>query len=142
MTADLVGNLDDSRAWSRMMIKTNGVYKTGVPVDDLGRAERFYTEVLGLKVDRPRREGDQVSRLTCGGDVVVLFQRHTPSDANPTRKPAPTHQAFAIDNSAFDEAVTSLKKAGAFHEIVDRDRGRTIYFWDPEGNYQELRAGR
>ena len=124
------------------MIKTKGVYKMGIPVDDIGRAERFYTEVLGLEVDRPRREGDQVSRLKCGGEVVLLFQRPAPSDATPTRRTEPTHRAFVIDMSAFDEAVASLKKEGAFHEIVERDHGRTIYFWDTEGNYEELHAGR
>ena len=49
------------------MIKTSGVYHTGIPVDDINRAERFYTEVLGMQlVARVGQEGAQLSRLNCG----------------------------------------------------------------------------
>ncbi len=99
------------------MIKTKGIYHTSIPVDDLDRAERFYTEVLGLELDRPRREGAGLSRLKCGSDTLVLFKRP---------------RALERD---------SHKEAGAFHRIIERDSGRTIYFWDTEGNYEELHAG-
>ncbi|MBI1993900.1 MAG: VOC family protein, partial [Deltaproteobacteria bacterium] len=33
------------------MIRTTGIYHIGIPVDDLDRAEGFYTQVLGMKVE-------------------------------------------------------------------------------------------
>ena len=124
------------------MIKTKGIYHTGIPVDDLDRAERFYTEVLGLELDRPRRAGAGLSRLKCGGDTVVLFKRPRALGRDSHKEDGVYHQAFEMDIAAFDEAVASLKEAGAFHQIIERDSGRTIYFWDTEGNYEELHAGR
>ena len=122
------------------MIKTMGIYHTSIPVDDIDRAERFYTEVLGLKLDRPRREGARLSRLKCGEDTVVLFQRPRALKRDSHKEDGVYHQAFVMDIAGFDEAVASLKKAGNFHEIIERDSGRTIYFWDTEGNYEELHA--
>ena len=123
------------------MIKTSGIYHTSIPVDDMDRAERFYTEVLGLKADRPRREGARLSRLKCGEDTVVLFRRPKPLNRDSHKEDGVYHQAFEMDVNDFDDAVETLKKAGAFNEIIERDSGRTIYFWDTEGNYEELHAG-
>ena len=122
------------------MIKTKGIYHTSIPVDDLDRAERFYTEVLGLKLDRPRREGAGLSRLKCGEDTLVLFKRPRPLGRDSHKEDGVYHQAFEMDVSGFDEAVANLKEAGVFHQIIERDSGRTIYFWDTEGNYEELHA--
>ena len=52
------------------------------------------------------------------------------------------HQACEMDIEAFEEEVESLKKVGAFHQIIERPSGRTAYFWDPEGNYKEMHASR
>jgi catechol 2,3-dioxygenase-like lactoylglutathione lyase family enzyme len=30
------------------MIKTTGIYHMGIPCNDVGRAVKFYTEVLGM----------------------------------------------------------------------------------------------
>ncbi len=123
------------------MIKTKGIYHTSIPVDDLDRAERFYIDVLGLELDRPRREGSGLSRLKCGGDTLVLFKRPRALKRDSHKEDGVYHQAFEMDIAGFDEAVAALKTAGVFHQIIERDSGRTIYFWDTEGNYEELHAG-
>ena len=123
------------------MIKTSGIYHTSIPVDDMDRAVGFYTEVLGLKMDGPPREGARLSRLKCGEDTVVLFLRPKPLKRDSHKEDGVYHQAFEMDVNDFDDAVETLKKAGAFNEIIERDSGRTIYFWDTEGNYEELHAG-
>ena len=57
------------------MIQTTGVYHTSIPADDIDRAERFYTEVLGMQLDaRVGRKGSSIVRLRCGADTVVLFE--------------------------------------------------------------------
>ena len=125
------------------MITTTGVFHTSIPVDDIDRAERFYTEILGMKLgSRVGQEGTQVSRLLCGADSVLLFERPRALRRDSHAEDGLYHQAFEVPLEAFDEAVESLKNVGAYHQITDRSSGRTAYFWDTEGNYEELHASR
>ena len=125
------------------MIKTTGVYHTSIPADDIERAERFYTEVLGMQLDaRVGGEGSRIVRLHCGAETVVLFQRPQPLGRDSHKEDGVYHQSFEMDIDAFDDAVESMKKLGNFDRITERDSGRTLYYWDTEGNYQELHASR
>ena len=125
------------------MIKMTGVYHTGIPVDDIDRAERFYISVLGLELDRRVGEpGSQLSRLKCGNDTVVLFERPRALHRDSLKEDGVYHQAFELDVDLFDQAVASIQKAGTSHQIIERPSGKTIYFWDTEGNYEEIHASR
>jgi catechol 2,3-dioxygenase-like lactoylglutathione lyase family enzyme len=57
----------------------------GIEVANLARAERFYTEVLGLQV--VNRFGDQVL-LECGGQNLALFEVPRPPLDDASRRPA------------------------------------------------------
>ena len=63
------------------MITTTGIYHIGIPVNDVERAVKFYTEVLGMKIAKLNRDdmGDHLNRadLRSGDGMVVLFQRPT-----------------------------------------------------------------
>lgn len=125
------------------MIQTTGVYHTSIPADDIDRAERFYTEVLGMQLDaRVGRKGSSIVRLRCGADTVVLFERPRALGRDSHKEDGTYHQSFEMRIEDFDEAVESIKKLGTFHQITERDSGRTLYFWDTEGNYEELHASR
>ncbi len=126
------------------MIHTIGVYHMGIPVDDLDRAERFYSQILGMKVAARHVEGGaRLSRLRCGDADVVLFQRPKPLGQNSLQEDGIAHQAFEVAPEAFDEAVAFLKSQGCYHEgPVVRPTGRAVYFFDSEGNYQQLHAAR
>jgi catechol 2,3-dioxygenase-like lactoylglutathione lyase family enzyme len=64
------------------MIKTTGVYHIGIPCNDVDRAVRFYTEILGMSIAKLNRDdmGKGLSRadLRSGDSMVVLFQRPAP----------------------------------------------------------------
>jgi len=126
------------------MIQTTGIYHIGIPVDDLDRAERFYAEILGMKVEaRLVEEGAKLSRLKCGGADVVLFQRPRPLGRNTLKEDGITHQAFEVAPEIFDQAMEFLKKQGCYHSgPVVRPTGRAVYFFDSEGNFQQLHAGK
>ena len=126
------------------MIETTGIYHIGIPVDDLERAERFYTQVLGMKAGaRLTEEGAQLSRLKCGDADVVLFKRPRPLSRNALKEDGITHQAFEVPPDTFDEAIEFLKREGLFHSgPVVRPSGRAVYFFDSEGNYQQLHASK
>jgi catechol-2,3-dioxygenase len=124
------------------MIQTTGIYHIGIPVDDINRAEGFYTKVLGMKVAaRIGEAGARLVRLKCGDVDVVLFKRPRQLNRNTLKEDGISHQAFEVAPEAFDEAIGFLKKEGCYHEgPVVRPSGRAVYFFDTEGNYQQLHA--
>jgi glyoxylase I family protein len=122
------------------MIQTIGIYHIGIPVDDLNRAEGFYSKVLGMKVEaRIGEAGARLSRLRCGDTDVVLFQRPRPLQRNTLKEDGIAHQAFEVAPEAFDTALEFLKREGYYHDgPVVRPSGRAVYFFDTEGNYQQI----
>ncbi|MFQ5682772.1 MAG: VOC family protein [Candidatus Binatia bacterium] len=124
------------------MIETVGIYHVGIPVDDLDRAVGFYTTVLSMKVvTRIGAAGEMLVRLKCGDSDVVLFQRPHPLKRNSLHEDGISHQAFEVSTDSFGPAVEILRRKGYLHgEPVVRASGRAVYFFDSEGNYQQLHA--
>src|SRR5262249_8380465 len=114
----------------------------GLEVIDLKRAERFYTEVLGLAV--VARFGDQVL-LGCGDQNLALFGvDRVPIDAatrrsrisNPLGK---GHHAFRVSHSDFASAGARLLESGVeVASPIDWGDHDCLYFLDPDGNLLEI----
>jgi catechol 2,3-dioxygenase-like lactoylglutathione lyase family enzyme len=114
----------------------------GIEVTDLARAERFYTEVLGLEV--VNRFGDQVL-LDCGGQNLALFEVvRTPIElaarksiiAHPLGR---GHHAFKVKADDFAGARERLAAAGVESAApIDWGDHDCIYFLDPDGNLLEM----
>ena len=132
-------------------MKVKSLYHVGIPVDNLDRAQKFYTEVLGMQfMDRvggnPNNPDaleihgkvQRLDRLRCGNDDVVLFERPRPIRRDALDQDGIAHQAFDMDWNDYDEALKKAKELGTFHRIVERSSGKTIYMFDTEGNYLEL----
>lgn len=129
------------------MIKTTGVYHIGIPVNDISRAVKFYTEVLGMTVAKTGTDdmGDRLGRadLRSGNSIVVLFQRPNAREIDAVAEAGATHQAFSVSPEDFELAVAKMKEWGVkIHETakVDRPSGRGFYFFDGEGNMLQLYA--
>lgn len=110
---------------------------SGFSVDDLAKAQKFYTEILGLKTD----DGDMGLKLHLpGGGTVFVYPKddHQPATF--------TILNFAVDD--IDEAMNELKGKGVTFEQYDgmtdesgvarglaANRGPDIaWFKDPAGN--------
>jgi len=132
-------------------MKLKGVYHMGIPVDDIDRARRFYTEVLGMQFlervggnpDNPdsltiHGKTPRLDRMKCGDDEVVLFERPRPIHKDPLDQDGIAHQAFDMDWEDYDDALRQAREQGRFHRAVERRSGKTIYLFDSEGNYLEL----
>jgi catechol 2,3-dioxygenase-like lactoylglutathione lyase family enzyme len=92
------------------MIQMTGIYHIGIPVGDLDRAERFYSEILGMKVAAQFREGNTpLTRPKCGDEDVVLSKRPKPLNRNSLRRDVIAHQAFEVPPETFDKAIEFLK---------------------------------
>lgn len=131
------------------MIKAKGIFHIGIHVNNMDRAVKFYSEILGMKVaDRGHDDmGDVLARadLRCeDGMIVVLFQRPKPVEEDSISYAGATHQAFLVDNDDFDLAVEKMKEWGVkVHDVPAVDRGplgRGFYFFDTEGNLLQLYA--
>lgn len=127
------------------MIKTKGIYHIGIPVDDMDRAVKFYTEVLGMTVAKLNRDdmGGGLARadLRSGDGMVVLFQRPKPLEKNALEEDGATHHAFIVDQEDFELAAKKMEDWGVrVHSTpkVDRPSGRGFYFFDTEGNLLQL----
>ncbi|HEY6997648.1 MAG TPA: VOC family protein [Candidatus Binatia bacterium] len=129
------------------MITTRGVYHIGIPVNDVARAVKFYTEILGMTIAKLNRDdmGDHLNRadLRCGGSMVVLFQRPKPIEKDAVKEDGATHQAFTVSPEDFELAIEKMKDWGVkVYDIptVERPTGRGFYFFDPDGNLLQLYA--
>jgi glyoxylase I family protein len=138
------------------MIKIKKLYHLGLPVNDLDRATKFYSDVFGMKCTKVGLDVDSggpykkaygqypsISRLLFeDGMCLVLFQRPKPIERGDFDD-GTAHIALQTDKEDFARAVDELKKAGVkvlIDEPVVRPSGRGIYFFDPEGNYIQLQC--
>ena len=121
------------------MIKTSGVLHFTIPVKDLDRSEKFYTEILGLT--KVRRNSHMVF-MRDGSDYFVLTHSENPIEPNKADK-HDIHSAFKVTAEAYEQAKTFLASKGikVFKE-EDRHhgtfRGKSAYFHDPDRNVIEI----
>jgi catechol 2,3-dioxygenase-like lactoylglutathione lyase family enzyme len=121
------------------MLKTEGVLHFTIPVKDLDRSERFYTDVLGM--EKIRRNNHMVF-MRAGEDCFVLTYSENPIDPN-RGNAHDIHHAFRVTAEEYDRALHFLPSAG-FPIIKQEDRragtfqGRSAYFHDPDRNVIEL----
>ena len=120
------------------MVKTQGVVHFSLPVTDVERSAKFYSELLGMKIVQ---KTPRMVFLKCGDDFFILAKDTPPKYNLPEQ--TPVHHAFKVRSEDFEPAVEFLKKSGVnvFHTEHRRDGvfwGRQAYFLDPDGNKLEI----
>src|SRR5215469_4792561 len=107
----------------------------GIEVNELATAERFYTEVLGLRV--VAHLGDQ-TLLQCGPQNLALFQVKRPPCTPEQRQKLISHplgkghHAFTVSRADFEAAPERLAQA------INWGDHECLYFLDPDGNLLEI----
>ena len=110
----------------------SGVATVWLPVEDMGRAVKFYGETLGLTV---KSEGEDWSELNANGLTIGLNGREeTHSGAS-----GGAVVTFQPDVDLYDEIVR-LTDAGVefIGEVANHPWGRIATFKDSEGNDLQL----
>ena len=111
----------------------------GLDVRDLARAERFYTEILGMTLQM--RLADQVL-LSYGDGNCALFVKpdRPPLDEALIRNPlGKSHHAFEVSHEDLLAAPDLFRTRGIpFHAPIDWGDHDCLYFLDPDGNLLEL----
>ena len=111
----------------------------GLDVADLARAERFYTDVLGMSVEM--RLPDQVLLRYGDGNCALFFKPDRPSpDPEVIRNPlGKSHHAFEVSHEELRAAPSLFNERGIpFHAPIDWGDHDCLYFLDPDGNLLEL----
>lgn len=121
------------------MLKTRGVVHFTISVRDLDRAEKFYTEIMGM--ERLRRNRHMVF-MRAGEDCFVLTYSHKPVEPN-AGDAHDIHHAFRVTAPDYDAAKAFLAQRGIriFKEEDRRSgtfQGRSAYFHDPDRNVIEI----
>jgi catechol 2,3-dioxygenase-like lactoylglutathione lyase family enzyme len=111
----------------------------GVDVTDLARAERFYTDVLGMVVQM--RLADQV--LLCyetGSCALFLRPGREPGSLDQVTNPlGKSHHAFEVPWDEYRAAPSLFATRGIPHHApIDWGDHECLYFLDPDGNLLEL----
>lgn len=123
------------------MFKTQGVLHFSLPVTDLERGAKFYSELLGMEIVE---KTPRMVFLRCGDQYLILGKVATvPAPDRNT----PVHHAFKVAAEEFDPALEFLRRKGVeiFHIEDRRDGvflGKQAYFLDPDGNKLEIYQGK
>ncbi len=120
------------------------IHHIAIICSDYEVSKRFYTQVLGLKIEsehfRRERHSYKADCSLNGTYVVELFSFPNP----PTRLSYPEaaglrHLAFEVDD--IDEAIADLEKKNVAHQPVRTDEytgKRFVFLSDPDGLPIEL----
>lgn len=126
------------------------ILESSLYVDDLDRAQGFYTSLFGLP---PFLRDERMAALGVpGAQVLLLFRRG--GSTHPSTTPGGTipphdaqgqqHLCFAIPDDALETWRARLADAGiAIESEVDWPSGaRSLYFRDPDGHSLEVATPR
>jgi predicted enzyme related to lactoylglutathione lyase len=103
-----------------------------VPVSDVDRAKRFYTEQVGFNADHDHRVSDELRfvQLTPPGSACSIALGTGVTDAKPG-----SATGLQLVVSDIEAAHTRLVDGGVeVSEIQDFPWGRFVFFADPDGN--------
>ena len=123
------------------MAEILGIAHFSIPVSDVDRSVKFYTEIVGCKF-LGQRPDKGITFLDAGGVCVLLIKRPAPIIKDAPHMSDGVHHAFMVSEAEFRPAVDNLRAKGVdvfFEEdrrngIID---GPRAYFRDPDGNVLE-----
>lgn len=120
------------------MINVTGISHFGLEVENLARAEHFYTEALGGTIDM-RHEGDSPHIMVMlAGHGLTIFQRKAGETRSAETTPRGVHFAFKADPEEMDQNLAHLESHGVELDGPHGHRGGespnlSWYFEDPDG---------
>jgi catechol 2,3-dioxygenase-like lactoylglutathione lyase family enzyme len=95
---------------------------------DIPRAKRFYTEVLGLEIET---EGESDLELTCGQMTLDVFD---PSSIGQPFAPSPAGLALRVPDVEAARAELEAKGVEFDGETIETGVCHMAFFKDPDGN--------
>ena len=120
----------------------NGIAHFSIPVSDVDRSTKVYTEIVGCKF-LAQRPDKVITFLDAGGVCVLLIKRPAPIIKGQLDMSDGVHHAFMVDAAQYQAAVDGLRAKGVDVFVEEDRRGGTIdgpraYFRDPDGTVLEF----
>lgn len=124
------------------MPKIKGVAHFSIPVSDVDKSTKFYTEIVGCKF-LSALPNKTITFLDAGGICVLLIKRQAPINNAPLEMSDGVHHAFMVDADDYQSTLASLRANGIEIFFEEDRRGGTIdgpraYFRDPDGTALEF----
>ena len=123
------------------MVALKSVAHFSIPVSDVERSTRFYTEVVGCR-HLSTVPGGRMAFLDAAGTCLILVKRDPPINPMPENHGG-VHHSFAVAHEDYRPALVHLRAHGV--EITfEEDRqggvlnGPRAYFHDPDGTVLEF----
>lgn len=115
-----------------------GIHHVTLRVNDIARADAFYGETLGLRLERKMGQGMSVFRL--GADTLVITESETAYDDN-ARDYRVDHFGFRLDTNADVDLWAAWFRERDIPIVtgpMNRKNGRFLFITDPDGNLIEF----
>ncbi|MGE0746946.1 MAG: VOC family protein [Rhodospirillales bacterium] len=123
------------------MVELKGVAHFSLPVSDIGRSIKFYTDIVGCK--HLTTVGGKMAFLDAAGVCLILVERPAPiyggaEDHNGV------HHSFIVDGEkGYRQALDHLRANGVEITFEEDRQGGTVngpraYFRDPDGAVLEF----
>ena len=123
------------------MIEPRGIAHFSIPVTDIERSEKFYTEIVGCRhlfTNPPKT----MSFIDAGGMCLILCKTDGP--VNPKLHDSNgVHHSFLVDSDKYQDNLRFLRDNGV-EVFFEEDRqggvvnGPRAYFRDPDGTVLEI----
>jgi catechol 2,3-dioxygenase-like lactoylglutathione lyase family enzyme len=123
----------------RPLPRLEGILETVLYFTDQDRAERFYLDVLGLRL--LSREPGHSLFFRAGASVFLLFNAESSSQGSLPVHGAtgPGHTCFRVPAGDYEPWKAHLCSRGVpILREVQWPRGLSFYFHDPDGNVLEI----
>jgi catechol 2,3-dioxygenase-like lactoylglutathione lyase family enzyme len=122
------------------MVEIKGVAHFSIPVSDVARSTRFYTEVVGCRHLATIPSGN-LAFLDAGGVCLILVRRDPPINRGREDHNG-VHHSFVVDSTAYRAALDHLRARGVEVEFEEDRQGGVVngpraYFRDPDGTVLE-----
>lgn len=122
-------------------MQLDGVHHIGMNVQDLDRAEKFYTEVLGFRVVERYAEEIRHLMLDTGLHLFESPALEMQEAINRLSEQGYAHIAFGTCREKFPKIIEELKKNNIeFCGPLLLGKGESVHFKDPDGNHLEIRC--
>lgn len=121
------------------MVDITSVVHFSIPVSDIERSTRFYTEIVGCRHLATVGQGT-MSFLDAAGTCLILVKREKPINPRPEDHGG-VHHSFAVAD--YPGALDHLRKNGVAISFKEDRQGGVVngpraYFHDPDGTVLEF----
>ena len=123
------------------MVAIKSMVHFSIPVSDVVRSTRFYTDIVGCRHLATVAQGT-MAFLDAAGTCLILVKRDPPINATPEDHGG-VHHSFGVAHEDYQAALDHLRASGVAITFEEDRQGGIVngpraYFHDPDGTVLEF----